>query len=390
VEVAVSRLEGATAALGVVDAGDRDSVYWALRCSLLSRLEQLDAFDAAFAAFWDGSALAPATPGQGAGADPAAQPAAPGAAGERRRPEAPQGDDGGEGASSRAGWSAVERLRAMDFAAYGTEELAAARRLVRRMGQALPARRSRRLRPAARGTRLDRRATLRAAIRSGGHPLELAWRRPASVPRRLVFLLDVSGSMEPYARVMLMFLQAVRQASPNLEAFTFGTRLTRLTRELAGRDPDRALDRASAAVPDWAGGTRIGDALEAFDARWGRRGLTRGAVVVILSDGWERGDLELLRLQMTRLQRAAHTLVWVNPLAGSLDYRPLAGGMAAALPFVDVFLAGRNLRDLEALGEVLEGLPQRRQRRALGAGPAAAGTRRGALSARGIRYDQAG
>jgi uncharacterized protein with von Willebrand factor type A (vWA) domain len=186
-----------------------------------------------------------------------------------------------------------------------------------------------------------------------------------------VFLLDISGSMEPYARVMLMFLQAARRGSSTVEAFTFGTRLTRLTRELEGRDAERALDRAAQAVPDWAGGTRIGAALEAYDISWGRRGLTRGAVVVIVSDGWERGGLELLRSQMARLQRAAHTVVWVNPLAGSDDYQPLAAGMATALPFVDVFLPGHNLHSLGELAGVLSRLPSGRSRRALGTGPTA-------------------
>jgi uncharacterized protein with von Willebrand factor type A (vWA) domain len=280
------------------------------------------------------------------------------------------GEAPADATAASASWSAVERLRSLDFADYGPAELVAARRLIRRLGQSLPCRRSRRLRPAERGTRLDRPATLRAAIRSGGHPLELAWRQPGPVPRRLVFLLDVSGSMEPYARAMLMLLQAAHQASTRVEAFAFGTRLTRLTRELGGRDPDRALGRAAAAVPDWAGGTRIGESLAAFAVDWGRRGITRGAVVVILSDGWERGDLDLLRVQMERLQRAAHTLIWVNPLAGSAGYRPLAGGMAIAMPFVDVFLAGQSLRDLERLARVLSGLPQRRFRRSLGSGPA--------------------
>ena len=200
----------------------------------------------------------------------------------------------------------------------------------------------------------DPRRTLREAMRTGGVPIERAWREPKLVPRKLVYLVDVSGSMEPYARAMVMFLQAAVRAGRHVEAFTFGTRLTRLTPHLAGRDPDRALANAARAVPDWAGGTRIGENLKAFNDVWGRRGLTRGAIVVIASDGWERGDPTLLAEQMRRLHLAAHRIVWTNPLAGGEGYRPLVAGMQAALPYVDDFLPGHNLRALETLAEVLE------------------------------------
>jgi uncharacterized protein with von Willebrand factor type A (vWA) domain len=169
--------------------------------------------------------------------------------------------------------------------------------------------------------------------------------------------------MEPYARAMVMFLQAAVQSGRHVEGFTFGTRLTRLTPHLVGRDPDRALRSAARAVPDWAGGTRIGENLKAFNDIWGRRALTRGAVVVIASDGWERGDPALLGQEMARLQRAAHSVVWVNPLAGAEGYRPLVAGMATALPYVDRFLPGHNLRALETLAGVLEELAPRGQSR---------------------------
>ena len=199
------------------------------------------------------------------------------------------------------------------------------------------------------GATFDPRRTLREAMRTGGVPIERAWREPKLVPRKLVYLVDVSGSMEPYARAMVMFLQAAVRAGRHVEAFTFGTRLTRLTPHLAGRDPDRALANAARAVPDWAGGTRIGENLKAFNDVWGRRGLTRGAIVVIASDGWERGDPTLLAEQMRRLHLAAHRVVWTNPLAGGEGYRPLVAGMQAALPYVDDFLPGHNLRALETL-----------------------------------------
>jgi uncharacterized protein with von Willebrand factor type A (vWA) domain len=197
------------------------------------------------------------------------------------------------------------------------------------------------------------RRTMLGAVRTQGYPIDQRWQRPKRVARRLVFLIDVSGSMEPYARATLMFLHAAMRAGGKVEALTFGTRLTRVTRELTGRDPDAALERASRAVPDWAGGTRIGENLRAFNAQFGPRGLSRGAIVVIVSDGWERDDVSVLADEMKRLARASHSVLWVNPLAGDEDYQPLAQGMAAALPHVTQLVAGQNLGDLEALAEVL-------------------------------------
>jgi uncharacterized protein with von Willebrand factor type A (vWA) domain len=254
-------------------------------------------------------------------------------------------------------WSAVERLRALDFARYTDAELQEASRLLERIARSAPLRSSRRLRIAADGPVFDKRRTLRAAMRTDGYPIERSWRRPRLVPRKLVFAVDVSGSMQPYARAMIMFMQAAVRAGRRVEAFTFGTRLTRVTRELEGRNPDRALAAATRMVPDWAGGTRIGANLRALNDEWGPRGLTRGAVVVIVSDGWERGDIPRMVREMQRLARMTHTLVWVNPLAGEPGYEPLAQGMAAALPYIDHFLPGHNLNSLAAMAEVLESLP---------------------------------
>jgi uncharacterized protein with von Willebrand factor type A (vWA) domain len=198
-------------------------------------------------------------------------------------------------------------------------------------------------------------------MRTDGYPMVCLWREPRYVPRKLVFVVDVSGSMEPYARAMLMFLQAAVRAGRRVEAFTFGTRLTRVTKELEGRNPDEALKAAGRVVHDWAGGTRIGPNLRALNDGWGRLGMTRGAVVVIVSDGWERGDIPALEAEMARLRRIAHTVVWVNPLAGEPGYEPLAQGMAAALPYLDWFLPGHNLRSLETLAHVLETLPAARR-----------------------------
>jgi uncharacterized protein with von Willebrand factor type A (vWA) domain len=258
-------------------------------------------------------------------------------------------------------WSAIERLRELDFASYTDAELQEASRLVERIARATPLRRSRRLRTAADGPVFDKRQTLRAAMRTDGYPLARSWRRPRLVSRKLVFVVDVSGSMQPYARAMIMFMQAAVRAGRRVEAFTFGTRLTRVTRELEGRNPDRALAAATRVVRDWAGGTRIGANLRVLNDVWGRRGLTRGAVVVIVSDGWERGDIPAMVGELQRLRRLTHTLVWVNPLAGEPGYEPLAQGMAAALPHIDHFLPGHNLNSLSALAEVLESLPTRRR-----------------------------
>ncbi|HEX7133586.1 MAG TPA: VWA domain-containing protein, partial [Iamia sp.] len=216
-------------------------------------------------------------------------------------------------------------------------------------------RRSRRRRRAARGDELDLRRTVHAALATGGEPLRLHRRAPTERPRRLVLLLDVSGSMEPYARALVRFAHAAvtSRGAGRVEAFTLGTRLTRITRALATRDPDEALARTSADVADWSGGTRLGDALRDFVDRWGARGMARGAVVVVLSDGWDRGDPDVVAEAMARLHRVAHQVVWVNPLSAVPGYEPLVRGMAAALPHVDVFVPGASLSDLEHLARLL-------------------------------------
>lgn len=366
-EVGPGRIQDAVAALTAVELSSRQEVYWALRCTLLSRPGDIEAFDEAFARFFEqrrpeeptGPAPPPPHPG-------AAEASTPPGEGSPRRIETIAADDGqaedGEGTESGMRWSAVERLRDLDFSRYTEDELRRATRLVERIAAAVPLRRSRRLRTAGEGRAFDKRRTLRGAMRTDGYPIVCMWREPRLVPRKLVFVVDVSGSMEPYARAMMMFLQAAVRRGRKVEAFTLGTRLTRVTCELEGRNPDRALKAAAQVVSDWAGGTRIGANLKTLNDGWGRLGVTRGAVVVIVSDGWERGDIPALAYEMRRLQRSAHTIVWVNPLAGEPGYEPLAQGMAAALPYVDHFLPGHNLRSLETLAEVLEGLPGSRPR----------------------------
>jgi uncharacterized protein with von Willebrand factor type A (vWA) domain len=218
---------------------------------------------------------------------------------------------------------------------------------------ATPLRRSRRARRARRGERIDLRRTIRAGIATGGDPVRLAQRRRRERPRRLVLLCDISGSMAPYARAYLQFLESAAGGGAQAEAFVFATRLTRLTRALRGRNPEAAIQRAAATAPDWSGGTRIGDALRAFNDGWGRRGMARGAVVVILSDGWEHGDPALVGREMERLGRLAHRIVWVNPRSSARGFAPLAGGMAAALPHCDVLLSGHSLAALEAVADAI-------------------------------------
>ena len=249
--------------------------------------------------------------------------------------------------------SDTDRLAGIDFGELKPDELAAMAALARQFVVMAPLRRARRTRRHPHGDRLDLRATLRRSPRTGGDPVRQLARRRKNRRRRLVVLCDISGSMEPYARAYVQFLHATSGVSKT-EVFTFATRLTRLTRALAGtREPQLAMAKAAALAPDWRGGTRIGPALKDFLDHYGRRGLARGAVVVILSDGWERGDPALLGEQMGRLHRLAHRVIWVNPRSADRGYAPLAGGMAAALPHCDAFLSGHNLAALEQVLEAI-------------------------------------
>jgi uncharacterized protein with von Willebrand factor type A (vWA) domain len=320
-------------ALDAVGLADPNAVYWAGRATLVTGPEQVPAYDEAFAAFWspDPSRLFDNL-------------------GDHVPQTIKKSDEEGIGIR----YSAREVLREKDFAAYSKDEHAEARKLMADLKLAGALRRSRRLRPATkhRGAP-DVRRTVRRALRTGGEPVTRAYLAPSQRPRRVVLLCDVSGSMEPYARALLRFLHAAVAGGRRVEAFALGTRLTRLTRELAWRDPDAALTRAARAVPDWSGGTRLGEGLRAFNDQWGTQGMARGAIVVVLSDGWDRGDPELLAAEMARLGRVAHRVIWVNPLKASPGYAPLAQGMAAALPHVDAFVEGHSLLALEGLAREL-------------------------------------
>lgn len=353
-------------ALVVAGSGTVEEVYWAGRVTLLSGAEQIEVYDRVFdqvfrgvadVAGWRGqapTALAPPppsaptrpVPGREAGARP---PAGTRAGAPRVAP--PAGTDGGHG-EARAGDDVLaaasdeERLRETDLAALTPDELLRLRDLMASLRWATPRRPSRRTARHPRGHLLDLRTTLRRARTTGGDPVRRAFRRRRDRARRLVLIADVSGSMEPYARAYLHLLHGAVRAA-RAEAFVFATRLTRLTRALAATNPDLALRRATAAAPDWSGGTRIGAALAAFLDEHGRRGLARGAVVVIVSDGWETGDPALLGEQMARLARLAHRVVWVNPRSAGPDYQPLVAGMAAALPHVDAFVSGHSVAALD-------------------------------------------
>ena len=235
-----------------------------------------------------------------------------------------------------------ERLGGKRFDQLDPQELAQLSRLMSQLRLATPTRTARRHRASRRGRRVDMRRTLRRSLRTGGDPARLSHRRRRAVPRRLVMLCDISGSMEPYARAYLQFLTCAAACGPNAEAFVFATRLTRLTRALSSRNPERAIQRAAEAAPDWSSGTRIGDALKSFNDLHGRRGMARGAVVVILSDGWERGDPVLVGREMARLARLAHRIVWVNPRVSADSFSVQSGGMLAALPYCDALVSGHN------------------------------------------------
>jgi uncharacterized protein len=360
VDTPVSAVVSFTEALGAVGVERRDDVYWAGRATLVRRPEDIDAYDQAFAAFFEASFVS---------GDATVRP-------HQSITLAVDADDDGSATGDRPPdrdtvelrYSIAEVLRHRDFADYSPDELAEARRWMSTLRVTGSPRRSLRLTPAGERTRRpDLRRTVRAAVRTRGDPIERHYRRPATKYRRIVVLLDISGSMEPYARALLRFVQAAVAGRRRVEAFTLGTRLTRITRELSGHDPDLALARATGAVADWSGGTRLGDGLEAFNREWGVRGLARGADVVVLSDGWDRGDPDQLAEQMQRLGRVAHRLIWVNPLKVSPGYAPLARGMAAALPYVDEFVEGHSLDALERLVAILNGVP--RPRRPLLAAP---------------------
>ena len=372
--VAVDRAARLAEALQTLPPTHRSVLYWTCRAVLLSSKEQLPVFDAVFSAVFDGQ-LDPAD----RRGDPNAPPAIGSEARTRPAPRddlAPRREDPQTGPDTPvpaptptgAGPTdpdAVERdailmlaslerrLHDTSFALLNPEETEQVRHLVRRIALSTPLRRSRRVRPTrSGGARLDLRRTVRAAHRTGEEPIVLVSSRRREQPRRLVLLCDVSASMEPYTRVFLTLLQGA-VAGAQAEAFVFSTGLTRLTRQLAIRDADAALASAAAGTSDWAGGTRLGDSIRRFIDDHGRRGMARGAVIVVLSDGWALDDPAFVAAQMARLRRLAHRIVWVNPRTVAPGYQPLVGGMNAALPYIDAIVSGHSYAALGELADLI-------------------------------------
>ncbi len=378
VDVSPGQVQRLASAIGLTPPCMLDDLYWPARVTLICSVDDLASFDRLFAAL-AGLDLDPAEH-RGDPNAPRMEPTAPrsrptptpaGLGREtgqstRSAPAAGQSaddktEDGSDDArpAALAVMSADERLGERDFAELTEDELRDLQALVQRLRLSTPLRRTRRARPQRSGQQVDMRRTLRRAGRSGGEPVRLHRLERREQRRRLVLLCDVSGSMEAYTRVFLGLLQGA-VTGVRAEAFVFATRLTRVTEDLRMRDPDLALARASRSASDLAGGTRLGACLSTFLDTYGRRGIARGAVVVVISDGWT-GDADVVADQMARLQRLAHRIVWVNPRKASPSYEPLAGGMAAGLPYCDAFVSGHSLRSLADVVAAV-GTDQRRER----------------------------
>ncbi len=346
-------------AVAALDRLDRRGVYWAGRVAMVARKEDLDAYDQAFDAWFPSQLdVALSAVAGWVGQTPAPQQIEvlldQGVAEERWEPV--EGSEDGE-ATVGVLASGAEVLRAKSFDQLTEDERLHADRTIRALAVQLPTRRSRRSRPSPYGRHFDLRRTLRASLRTQGEPFRRAWRDRRVRPRPLVLILDVSGSMSAYSRALMQFGFAARRAGRRVEVFCFGTRLTRVTGAMACRRPDEALERAARAAFDWDGGTRIGDSLDAFVRGWARRGLCRGGIVVICSDGLDRGDPAVLAAAMERLSLLCHRLVWLNPHKGDdRSFRPSTLGMMVAAPHIDLLLSGHDLASLEKLAAVLPSL----------------------------------
>ena len=347
-EVPISKVTTFVEALGRVGLEEKLPVYWAARCTLLSNPGEVDTFNRAFEVFWERKALSRLEI-----AVPSVSVSLATDAGEEDS-EINGDNDGNAGPIIQLRYSPVETLREKDFAECTAAELNELRKLMGSLRLGSTTRASRRRVRSKHQTQIpDMRRTIRRAVSLGGEPIERKFLRRDRRPRRLILLVDVSGSMEPYARALIRFAHATVVGRTRVEAFAIGTRLTRVTRELSSLDPDAALDAASDAVSDWSGGTRLGSTIRDFNDQWGIRGMARGAIVVILSDGWDRGDPQILSEQMERLHRVSFRQIWVNPLKHTPGYAPLAKGMAAALPHTDQFIEGHSFESLERLAEAV-------------------------------------
>ncbi len=351
-------------ALTLVDIGDRDQVFHAARSLLVNRQEHLRLFETIFNRFWRIHTDARQSAGQKAPSAPRHKP----------RPKrfdivsymaymAQPTDQEVEISDKSGTFSSLEVLQRKEFSEMTPEELETIKRLIQEMSWQVVQRRTRRRVPDPNGSRLHLRRAMRSTIKYGGVPIDLFWQSRKYKQRPFVLIADISGSMEKYARLVLQLFYSVSHTLRDVECFVFGTRLTRITPQLKLKNIDRAIDEAAREIVDWSGGTRIGESLQAFNHQWGRRVLRRGAIVLIVSDGWERGDVSILRREMHHLQRRCHRLIWLNPLLGKSTYQPLVEGMAAAMPSIDDFLPIHNFQSLKALSDHLSKLEQIRSPR---------------------------
>lgn len=373
--------------LNYVDITSKEDFYNTLKCSLLARHEQETLFDSTFLYYWylrDRQSEKEGKAKEGSGRDKKQMRLPPSERkrlaehlnaneqrkdlrmetreSERRRRleewDKQENDDTGD--PQGTAYSAIEMLRKKDFESFTWEEVQEAKKLMAEMRWHLGMRPTHRKAPARSGSYPDMRRIVRRNLKYGAELLELTWREIKYKPRPLVIICDISGSMSLYSRLLLHFIHTISNGLMNVEAFVFGTRLTRITRQLRRRDVDDAVRDVSKSVQDWSGGTRIGDALHYFNTKWAKRVLGRGAVVLIISDGWDRGDAGVLQVEMDRLQHSCHRLIWLNPLLGSPDYRPLTVGMKTALPYIDNFLPAHNLDSLISLGNLLASIDDSR------------------------------
>ncbi len=374
-------------ALAEIDVRERDLVFYAAQAAFVHHPDERAVFETLFERFWRGRTLQVSESAAEHGESDARMggshhggEALPqyGGEGETKAPldgqtnratrELASAAEGEQAMSNQqigilAAWSAADMLAEKEKLGYEEDELAALRKLAEEIRRSAPERRSRRSRPARCGDALDVRRTIQRSMATDGEAFRLAWTAPIPRPRRLLFICDVSGSMERYSRVLLASLKAAIGAQRKAEAFVFATRLTRLTKSLDGRDLERALESARSTIPDWSGGTRIGGALAEFNRTFGRRGFARGAIVLVVSDGWDRGDPVVLADEVRRLQLQSRRLVWINPRPMSVDSQPLAIGMRAAMPFIDEFVPGHDPRAVAGLAGLISQLGSARPAR---------------------------
>jgi uncharacterized protein with von Willebrand factor type A (vWA) domain len=393
IEVGPGKLLDLVETLDYIDLTNREDFYHTLKCSLLTKHEQEVLFNQMYLYFWHMRDQQDQQKNEQPGASKQKEKNLRLPPSERKRlaehmntqqeqrthpemreterrqqmQEAREQQDEDQSDPQGAAYSAMEILRKKDFESFTHEEVQEAKKLMSEMRWHLGLRRTHRKRPARHGKYPDLRRMVRRNLKYGGELLELTWREISTKPRPLVIICDISGSMSLYSRLLLHFIHTISNGLLNVEAFVFSTRLTRITRQLKRRDVDDAVRDVSASVYDWSGGTRIGDTLHAFNQHWSRRVLGRGAVVLVISDGWDRGEAGTLAIEMDRLQHSCHRLIWLNPLLGSPDYRPLTVGMKTALPYIDHFLPAHNLDSLISLGNMLNDIDESRPVRSMGA-----------------------